>query len=95
MKVSRRKNVHVRFEPDVDDGTTYAFNYHKDQLVIGREKMYRLYEFVSGDGTTIDDLMVHLVDISSTAEEKYQNEVDLLVDVTKLVDAQVLASTAN
>lgn len=95
MKVCRSDHIHFRFEPGVDDGTSYAFNYRKDRLVIGRENMYRLCDAVTDRGVAVHDLAEQLVDAACSGEQKYRSEVDLLVDLTRLVDAQVLKTQAH
>ena len=91
MRIYRKKQVHVRYEPFVDNGTTYAFSYRKDRLIIGKERLYKLYCSVPENGKLLESLIENLVNASSAEEDFYCDAKALLVDLTRLIDAQVLA----
>ena len=89
MKICRLSSIHVRFEPEVDQGTTYAFNFARSKLAIGREKMYRLIMAVPLETVDLKTLCAQLIE-ADPGERAYADEGDLLKDLLRLVDAEVL-----
>jgi hypothetical protein len=95
MRLSRRKMTHVRFEPNVDRGTTYAFEYKAGKLVIGRERMHRLILEIPSGGRDLEELVDRLVDPRARGGAAYPDKGELLADVMRLVEADVLEVTRD
>lgn len=91
MVLYRLKYTHVRFEPEVDGGTTYAFNFSFPGLVFGRARMYRLVQTIGHTGRDIESLNAELVNAEGPFETVYPDPVSLLIDVTRLVNAHILS----
>lgn len=93
------KHTHIRFEPEVDGGTTYAFEHKKGILVIGRKKMHLLLTALLERDQGLDFLYSSFITLSSGArDDKYSDEKELMVDLMKLVNAdviQVLSPTSS
>ncbi len=87
--IKRLQPTHIRYEPDIDSGTTYAFNYRAGQLVIGRRPMWELIQAVESGVSELNELLDTLV--TDDTEGMYVDAVSLLADLTRLVDAQVLS----
>ncbi len=91
MKFIRNKNSHVRFEPDVDNGTTYAFDHKKGVLIIGRKKMYNVLSALSNKEQELEFLYQDFIDSSgNSGYESYTDEKELMIDLMKLVNADVI-----
>lgn len=91
MRFYRQKHTHVRFEPEVDGGTTYAFEYKKGVLVIGRKKMYSLLTALPERDQESDFLPGNFITPSSCeTDDRYSGEKELMVDLMKLVNADVV-----
>lgn len=90
MLLHRNRLTHVRFEPDVDRGTTYAFEYKTGKVIVGREKMHRVILSISAADRDLDWLEKEFVDQDASTDEAYGDRTQLLVDLLKLVDANVL-----
>lgn len=91
MKFCRQEHTHIRFEPEVDGGTTYAFEYKKGDLVIGRKKMYNLLIALSEKEQEADVLYRDFIGPSANeTDNRYADEKELLVDLMKLVNANVI-----
>jgi hypothetical protein len=90
MQIMKRKLTHVRFEPEVDNGTTYAFEYRTSKLVIGRQNMHRLILMAGEAGCDLESVIRELVAPQSPPDQAYNNKDDLLIDLMKLVNAKVL-----
>lgn len=90
MHILKRKLTHVRFEPEVDNGTTYAFAYKTSRLVIGRKNMHRLLLMAGGDGCGLEAAIQELVDPQAPRDSSYENSETLFLDLLKLVNANVL-----
>jgi len=90
MRFLCRKITHFRFEPDVDSGTTYAFEYKTGKLVIGRKKMHRLILAVSETERNLESLLDEFVDPNAQVDFTYTSEKDLMIDIMKLVNANVI-----
>jgi hypothetical protein len=92
MEIYRQSPIHVRFEPQVDHGTTYAFNFTKSKLVIGRENLYRLIMAVPPKAIALETLCTQLIE-TDPGERAYGDQAALLQDLLRLVDAEVLGVT--
>jgi hypothetical protein len=91
MKFYRHKHTHIRFEPEVDGGTAYAFEYEKGVLVTGRKKMYCLLTALSEKEQDADFLNRNFIGpLSGETNDSYTDEKELMVDLMKLVNADVL-----
>ncbi len=91
MKFYRHKHSHIRFEPEVDGGTTYAFEYKKGDLVIGKKKMYCLLTALSEKEQESDFLCRDFIGSpSGQTDDRYSDEKELMVDLMKLVNADVI-----
>lgn len=90
MLLHRNRLTHVRFEPDVDRGTTYAFEYKTGKVIVGREKMHRVLLSISAAVRDLDWLEKEFVDTEAPPDEAYTDRTQLLIDLLKLVDANVL-----
>lgn len=86
----RKRLTHVRFEPEVDNGTTYAFEYQTSKLIIGRENMYRLILSVSDLSKDYQTLMDELIKPNKKDGTSFENEQALLIDLLQLVNANVI-----
>lgn len=94
MRFFRQEATHVRFEPDVDAGTTYAFRYGADRLVVGRQRMHRALELASADeGVSLEELEGTLVGRERDPDEGYGELPELLRELLGLVDAEVLSTS--
>jgi hypothetical protein len=89
--VSRQPKTHLRFEPEIDNGTTYAVHFGKASLVTGREKMFRLVDAVSQASLSLSDLVRLLVEPDGDATVHYADQNELMAEVLRLVNARVLA----
>ena len=92
MEIYRHSPIHVRFEPQVNRGTTYAFNFAKAKLVIGRENLYRLIMAVPDKAIALETLCAQLIE-ADPGERAYGDQAALLQDLLRLVDAEVLGVT--
>lgn len=92
MHLSRLPGTHVRFEPEVDGGSTYAFSFCRSDLVIGRERMYRLLQAVGPSPTSLEALSETWVQPSADPRGAYPDQLAFLTDVMRLVAAGVLAA---
>ena len=90
MKFNLRKNTHIRFEPEVDGGTTYAFQHRKGLLIIGRKKMYSVLSALREKDQELDLLRDMFIVKSGATEEAYSDEKELMIDLMKLVNADVI-----
>jgi hypothetical protein len=90
MQIIKRKLTHVRFEPEVDNGTTYAFAYRTSKLVIGRKNMHRLILMAADAGCGLEAAIHELVAPQAPPDQYYENTEALFMDLTKLVNANVL-----
>lgn len=91
LKFLRNELTHHRFEPEVDGGTTYAFEYKKGKLIIGREKMYRLISALSREEREFASISKEFIDRSCKNNNyAYCDEKELLIDLVKLVQADVI-----
>ncbi len=91
--ITIKQPTHVRYEPDIDGGTTYAFNYRVGQLVTGRRPMWEMVRSIEAGPCDLDGLLRSLV--KDDSEDKYGDEVTLLTDLTRLVEAEVLFVERN
>lgn len=90
MRFARRKLTHFRFEPEVDQGTAYAFDYNAGKLVVGRRNMHRLLLGFSDGERELQSLGTELIRPDAPSEEAYASEAALLTDLLRLVNAEVL-----
>ncbi len=91
MKFSLRKHTHIRFEPEVDGGTTYAFEHKKGILVIGKKKMHSVLIALLEKEQELDFLCKNFIVASSDErEDTYSSEKELMIDLMKLVNADVI-----
>ena len=91
MKFSLRKHTHIRFEPEVDGGTTYAFEHKKGLLVIGRKKMHSILSALLEKDHELDLLCKTFIIASpSVGADIYSDEKELMIDLMKLVNADVI-----
>jgi len=86
--IRRQQPTHVRYEPDIEGGTTYAFSYPVGDLVIGRRPMWEMIRFIESTECDLDNLMEDMV--ADHSEQKYEDAAGLLTDLTRLVDAGVI-----
>ncbi|MCA9663024.1 MAG: hypothetical protein KC486_32110 [Myxococcales bacterium] len=94
MRFFRRDATHVRFEPDVDAGTTYAFRYGADRLVVGRRRMHRAIALADAEGgASLEELAAALVGHGRDHDAGYGELADLLRELLSLVDAEVLTTS--
>jgi hypothetical protein len=90
--LSRLPCTHVRFEPDVDGGTTYAFSFSRSDLVIGRERMFHLLWAIGTSVRSLESLSGAWVNPAAGPDGAYPDRFSFLADVIRLVNAGVLAS---
>ncbi|HEX2964293.1 MAG TPA: hypothetical protein VHO84_00825 [Syntrophorhabdaceae bacterium] len=89
MKLGLRKHTHIRFEPEVDGGTTYAFEHKKGLLVIGRKKMHSVLSALLEKDRELDFLRKTFI-VASSDEGAYFDEKELMIDLMKLINADVI-----
>ena len=91
MKFSLRRHTHIRFEPEVDGGTTYAFEHKKGLLVIGRKKMHSILSALLEKDQELDSLRKTFINASpGEGADVYSDEKELMIDLMKLVNADVI-----
>ena len=81
-------NSHFRFEPYVDGGTAYAFNYGTPELITGRAPMFFLLEFIQKESPpSIAAILDHCV---GDDHSKYKEVKDVLIDISRLSNCNVI-----
>lgn len=99
MTFNLRNHIHIRFEPEVDGGTTYAFEHKKGVLVIGKEKMHLLLSALLEGDRELEVLCSTFIDPATVQKDKmYSDQKELMIDLMKLVNAdvvQVISTVSN
>ena len=80
LRVRRNARTFVRFEPEVRDGTLYAFEFRKSSLVIGAKQMRKLLSLTSEDSVSLDGLVSDMVRSEASPQDRYESEDAVMID---------------